>query len=115
MKAYNRKELLLAMIKEVNDQIKNGNLSPIIIEEIPEGRTVILGVWKMKRKKDTKTHQINKWKSILNVYGSIIEKGIHYDKVYPPVAGWSSIRILLIPVVLEVWETTQVDYFQALT
>ena len=42
-----------------------------------------------------------------------MNKGIHYEKVYSPVAGWPSIRIILIIVALEVWKTMQVDYVQA--
>ena len=38
---------------------------------------------------------------------------IQYEKVYSPVAGWSSIRIPLILVALEGWKTTQLDYAQA--
>ena len=56
----------------------------------------------MKRKRNTKTLQIKNWKSRLNVDGSRMKKGIYYDKVYSPVAGWPSIRILLILVAIEV-------------
>ena len=42
-----------------------------------------------------------------------MKKGLHYDKVYSPVADWYSIRILLIIVALEGWKTIQVDYVQA--
>ena len=41
-----------------------------------------------------------------------MKKGINYDKVYSPVAGWPSIRIVLILVELEGWKTMQVDYVQ---
>ena len=55
MKGYDREDLLLAMIKEVTDQINNGNFSLIRGEELPEGSTLIPGVCKMKRKWDIKT------------------------------------------------------------
>ena len=45
--------------------------------------------------------QIKKWKAIFNVDISQIKKGIHYYIVYSPMAGWPSISILLIQVVLE--------------
>ena len=41
-----------------------------------------------------------------------MKKGIHYEKLHSPVSGWSSIRILLIILELEVWKTIQVDYVQ---
>ena len=109
MKADDRKEFLLYMIKEVTDQINNWNLSLIGIEEVLEWSTILPGVWQMKRKRGIKTRQINNRKSRLNVEGSRMKKGIHYEKVYSPVAGWPSIRIILILVSLEVWKTIQVD------
>ena len=45
--------------------------------------------------------------------GSIMKKGMHYDKLYSPMAGCPYIRIILIQVVPEVWKTMQVDYVQA--
>ena len=60
MKADDRTELLLAMIKEVTDQINNGNYSLIIRGEIPEGSTILPVVWQMKRKRDIKTQKIKK-------------------------------------------------------
>ena len=55
----------------------------------------------MKRKRGIKTRQINNRKSRLNVEGSRMKKGIHYEKVYSPMAGWPSISIILILVSLE--------------
>ena len=71
MKEDDRKELLLDIIKEVTDQINNGDFLLIIREEITEGSTILTGVWKMKR--DIKNRQIKKWKSRLNVDSSIIK------------------------------------------
>ena len=103
------------MIKEVTDKINNGNLSLIKREEIPEGRTILLGVWKMKRNRDINTRKIKTCKSRLYVDGSRTKKGIHHDKVYSPVVGWTYTRILLILVELEGWKTMQVDYVQVFT
>ena len=69
----------------------------------------------MSKNREIKTHQIKKWKSRLNVDGSRMKKWIQYEKVYSPVAGWPSIRILLILVALEGWKTMQVDYVQEFT
>ena len=66
----------------------------------------------MKSKRYIKNRQIKKWKARLNVDGPIMKKGIHYEKLHSPVSGWSSIRILLIILELEVWKTIQVDYVQ---
>ena len=66
----------------------------------------------MKRNRDIKTRQINRWKSRLDVDGSRMNKRINCDKVYSPVVGWPPISILLILVALEVWKNMQVDYVQ---
>ena len=92
----------MAMIKEVNDQISNGNFLLIRRKEIPEGSTILPGVWQINRKRYIKNRQIKKRKTRLNVDGSGMNKWIYYDKTYSPVAGWPSIRILLILVALEV-------------
>ena len=101
MKADDRKEFLLDMIKEVTDQINNGNFSLIRREEIPEGRTLIPVLYQMNRKRQIKTRQIKKWKSRINVDVSRMKKRVNCDKLYSPVAGWPSITILLILVSLE--------------
>ena len=58
------------------------------------------------------TRNIKRWKARLNVDGSRITKGIHYDKVYAPVASWTSIRLLLTMIFLHNWTTKQIDYVQ---
>ena len=113
MKEPDRKEFQEAMVKEVTDQLSNGNFSLIKIEEVPRGSTILPCVWQMKRKRDIQTRQIKKYKARLNVDGSRMKKGIHYDRVYSPVAGWASIRMLLILVAINNWHTMQIDYVQA--
>ena len=54
MKSYYSKDFLLDMIREVTDQIKNGNFSLIRREEILEGSTLLPGLRQMKRKRDIK-------------------------------------------------------------
>ena len=66
----------------------------------------------MNRKRDIKTCQIKRWKDRLNADRSIMKKGINYDRVYSTVAVWTSIRIILILLELEGWNTMQLDYFQ---
>ena len=82
MKSDDRKEFLLEMIKDVTDQINDGDFLLIRRKEIPEGSTLLPGVWKTKRTRDIKTRKIKKWNFRLNVYGSRMKKEIHYDKVY---------------------------------
>ena len=51
----------------------------------------------------------------MNLYGSHMENGIHYDKVCNPVVSWLTITILLDLVALNRWKTKQIDNVQNLT
>lgn len=39
-----------------------------------------------------------------------MEKGVHYDQTYSPVAKWNSTRMLLTLTLLHNWHTKQIDY-----
>ena len=82
MKADDRKEFLLDLVKGVTDKINNENFSMIGREEMKERSTLLPGVWKMKKKRDINIRQINRRKDRINVDGSIMKKWIHYEKVY---------------------------------
>jgi Reverse transcriptase (RNA-dependent DNA polymerase) len=61
----------------------------------------------MKRKRDIKTREIH---ARINLDGSSMTKGKHYDQTYAPVARWKPIRLLLSMSALHGWHTTQIDY-----
>lgn len=115
MKEHDRGEFIKAMQKEVNDQMENGNFDLIKISEVPKGATILPAVWQMKRKRDIKTRKVKKYKARLNIDGSRMISGIHYDpnKQYAPVASWNSIRMLLTMTALHKWHTQQLDYVLA--
>ena len=69
MKQPDRKEFQVAMVKEVTEQLSNGNFSLIKIQDVPRGSTILPCVGQMKRKRDIKTRQIKKYKVRLNVDG----------------------------------------------
>ena len=102
-----------AMIKEVNDQMKGKVFSMIPISEVPKGKTILPSVWQMRRKRDIKTKEIKKYKARLNIDGSRMIKGQHYDQTYAPVASWKFIRLLLILVAKYGWYSRQLDYVLA--
>jgi len=102
-----------AMQKEWDDQLNNGNFSVRPRTEVPEGATILPAVWQMKRKRNIKTRQIKKYKARLNIDGSRMKYGQHYDQTYAPVASWNSIRTLLIMSALHKWHTRQIDYVLA--
>ena len=102
-----------SMMKEIEDQFENGNFTIVHKTEIPEGETVLPAVWQMRRKRDAKTGGIKKYKARLNIDGSRMRKGEHYDKTYSPVASWNSVRMLLTMTALHNWHTKQIDFVQA--
>ena len=113
MKEPDKDRFLQAMDKEVKDQMGNGNFSITKRTNVPVGKTILPAVWQMKRKRDIMTRQITKYKARLNIDGSRMKKGQHYDETYAPVAKWNSIRILLTLALLHRWKTTQLDYVLA--
>jgi hypothetical protein len=113
MKEPDRQEFIKAMQKEVLDQMNNGNFSLIKRVDVPEDKTILRAVWQMKRKRDIKTRAVKKWKARLNIDGSKMKYGTHYDETYAPVARWNSIRLLLSMAAIHGWHTTQIDYVLA--
>ena len=100
MQQEEKAKSLKAMLEEVRDQVNNGNFSIIKRNQVPKWSTILPCVWKMKIKRHINTRNIKRWKACLKVDGFRMTKGIHYEKVYAPVASWTSIRLLLIMIVL---------------
>jgi len=85
--------------------------------EIPEGATVLLGVWQMKCKRCILTQEVYKCKARLCLDGSCQVFGQDYDKTYAPVADWIIIQFVLVLAIINGWESLQIDsilaYLQA--
>ena len=113
MKENDCDEFLKSMVKEIDDQSTHGNFTVVHRSEVPEGVSVLPAVWQFKRKRDVKTGKIKKYKGRLNIDGSRMRKGEHYDKTYSPVASWNSVRMLLTLTAVHGWKTKQIDYVQA--
>ena len=113
MNQPDRSKFLRAMEKEANDQYENGNFEIVRRDTIPKGTKVLPMVWQMKRKRDIMTRAIKKYKARLNIDGSRMQKGVHYDQTYAPVASWNSIRLLLTLATSKQWCTKQIDYVLA--
>ena len=69
-----------AMQKEWDDQYTNGNFSIKHRSEVPEGATILSTIWQMRRKRDIRTRAIKKYKARLNIDGSKMKYGQHYDQ-----------------------------------
>ena len=113
MQQEDKTDFLKSMMEEVMDQTDNGNVSIIKRNQVPKGSTILPCVWQMKNKRHIMKRKIKRWKVRLNVDGSRMKKGVHYDKVYAPVASWTSIYLLITVIVLHNWTTKKIDYVQA--
>ena len=113
MKENDSEEFRASMTKEIQDQFENGNFTVVPRTEVPEGQTILPAVWQMRRKRNAKTGAIKKYKARLNVDGSRMRKGEHYEMTYSPVASWNSVRMLLTLTALHGWKTKQIDFVQA--
>lgn len=102
-----------AMEKEVKDQMENGNFTIELKSSVPKGTIILPAVWQMKRKRDIRTQEVKKYKARLNIDGSRMKEGVHYDETYAPVASWKSIRLLLTLVARHGWHSRQLDYVLA--
>ena len=113
MKEPDHKEFLKAMEKEVKDQMDNGNFTIVRRDSVPKGTAILPTVWQMKRKRDIVTQQVKKYKARLNIDGSRMKHGIHYEQTYAPVASWMSVKLLLALSTLHDWHSVQIDYVLA--
>jgi len=113
MREPDREEFETAMEKEINDQFENGNFTVILRSEVPNGCTILPAVWQMRRKRDARTGRIKKYKARLNIDGSRMKYGEHYNETYSPVASWNSVRMLLTMTSVHGWHTKQIDFVQA--
>ena len=113
MKQKDWQEFRKAMQKEVDDRMKDKNFTIIHKSKIPIKALVLPAVWALRRKRDLVTGTIKKYKARLNIDGSRMKQGIHYDQSYAPVASWNSIRLLLILTAVHGWHTKQLDYVAA--
>ncbi len=91
MKEPDSKEFMASMMKEVQDQFNNGNFNVVHRSKVPAEQTILPAVWQMRRKRDAKTGAIKMNKACMNIDGSRMQKGEHYDMTYSPVASWNSI------------------------
>ena len=115
MREPDKEHFKKAMKKEWNDQLSNGNFVVRHKSEIPKSTTILPAVWQMKRKRDIISRAVKKYKARMNIDGSKMRPGVHYDetRMYAPVASWNSVKLLLSMVALHNWHTTQINYVLA--
>ena len=69
----------------------------------------------MKRKRYASTGEISKYKARINVDGSKMAKGLHYEETYAPVVAWATIRFFLTLAIINNWHTRQFDFLMEFT
>ena len=119
LKESDKKHFIDAMVKEVQDQMENNNFTIVHKNQVPKEKIILPAVWQIKRKRDIRTQKVKKYKARMNIDGSKMVMGIHYEETYASVASWISIRVMLALVAAFGWHTQQIDYViafpQALT
>jgi hypothetical protein len=109
MKEPNKNEFVAAMQKKVQEQAKKGNFTLTHHSKLPKNATVLPSVWQMKQKQNIRTRQVKKYKARLNIDGSHMQKGIHYEEKYSPVISWNSLCLLLTLTAVHGWHMKQLD------
>jgi len=104
-----------AIRKECEDHFRESNYRLVSIDQVPKDATLLSSVWQMKRKRKPSTGEISKYKARMNVDGSKMIKGIHYEETYAPVVAWATIRFFLTLAVINNWHTRQLDFLLAFT
>jgi hypothetical protein len=115
MKEPNKQKFQAAMEKECTAHYKEGNYKLIKRSKLPEGATLLSSVWQMKRKRKPSTGEISKYKARMNVDGSKMIKGLHYEETYAPVVQWATIRFFITMAIINGWHTRQLDFVLAYT
>lgn len=108
-----RKQFIKAMQKEVQDMKDSGHWHVVQASTVPEGATILPGVWALRRKRRIATQEIYKWKARLNLDGSKQTYGKDYWETYAPVAAWPIIRWILTLTIINGWKSKQLDYVMA--
>jgi hypothetical protein len=115
MKEPDKEQFLAAIDKECEAHFKEGNYKLVKRSKLPEGATLLSSVWQMKRKRKPSTGEISKYKARMNVDGSKMIKGLHYEETYAPVVQWATIRFFMTMAILSKWHTRQLDFVLAYT
>jgi hypothetical protein len=115
MKEPDNKKFQADMEKECLAHYKEGNYKLVKRSKLPEGATLLSSVRQMKRKNLPSTGEISKYKARMNVVGSKMIKGLHYEETYAPVVQWAKIRFFMTMAILNNWHTRQLDFGLAYT
>jgi hypothetical protein len=113
MAAPDKDEFRKAMLLEVKSHENNHHWELMKRADLPPGTEVLPAVWAFRRKRRIATGEVYKWKARLNLHGGRQTKDVNYWETYSPVVGWSTIRMFLILMLINGWQSRQVDFVLA--
>ncbi len=101
------------MQDECTAHYKAGTYILIKKSEMPKGVPLLSSVWQLKRKRKPSTGEISKYRARMNANGKEQVQGVHYEEIYAPVVGWSTIRFFMTLAIINNRHTRQFDFVQA--
>jgi hypothetical protein len=107
------KQFVHAVVKEVNEHVKNNHWALVICNTVPDDAQIVPSVWSMRRKRDLTTNEVKSHKAQLNLHGGKQVFGMNYFETYVPVVTWFTIRLMIIFGIIFSWSLCQVDFVMA--
>lgn len=102
-----------AMKLEDESHEHNEHWEVVLQSTIPKNQRVLPAVWAFRRKRRIATNEVCKWKARLNIHGGKQEYGINYWETYAPTLSWPTIWLFLNLMILNNWQSRQVDFVLA--
>jgi hypothetical protein len=107
------KELVQAVIKEVNGHVDFNDWTLRKQSEVPEDVQIVSSVWALQRKRNLTMNKVKSHKARLNLHGRKQVYGMNYFETYAPVVTWFTIRLMIIFGIIFCWALQQVDFVMA--
>ena len=113
MKAHDWPDFYKAMQQEVDSHTNNKHWKIVRRSEVPMNQNVLPSVWAFRRKRRIATNEVYKWKACLNIHRDKQEHGVNYWETYTTVVGWPTIRKFFNLMVLNNWQSRQINFVLA--
>jgi hypothetical protein len=97
------KEIVQAVIKEVNRHVDSNNWTLPKRSEVLDNVQVVPSVWALQHKHNLTTNKIKPRIARLNLHGRKQVKGMNYYETYAPIVTWFAIRLIIIFTIIFCW------------
>ncbi len=88
------KELVQAVIKEVNGHVDSNNCMLQKQSNVPEDIQIVPSLWSLQCKRDLTTNKVKSHMARLNLHGGKQVYGMNYFETYTPIVTWFAIRLI---------------------